>query len=229
MTKRALIIFARDPVPGEVKTRLARHIGNQAAADLYAAMLQDVVQTASNLPKITPIIFWANSAVTQSMERLGERFISSLQNGNSLGERMAHAFDKVFSKDFKTCCIIGSDAPDIPQKYILQAFALLESNSVDVVFGPAADGGYYLVGMNRTYRQLFEDIPWSCQDTLEKSCAKAATLGISYALLPEWHDMDTLEDVTLALHMGLSTASKTHKALEHLLAHIFRNEGVIRA
>lgn len=226
---RALIIFAREPVPGQAKTRMGQSIGNQAAADLYAAMLRDVLNTVANLPEMTPMIFWADTEFPKNMGDLENGFTSYLQAGNDLGERMACAFDTAFSLGFEHCCIIGSDAPDLPPEYILQAFELLENNSVDVVFGPATDGGYYLAGMNKTYLQLFDGIPWSSRETLDKSCAKATALGISYALLPEWHDIDTLEDAILAFRMGLATASNTRKALEHLLPHTFKSEGDIQA
>lgn len=215
--KKGLIIFAREPVPGEVKTRLAASIGNQAAAELYSAMLQDVLQAVSALHDITPIIFWANKTIPQQTVRFNRYFQSRLQSGNDLGERMAHAFDTAFSNGFESCCIIGSDSPGIPPEFITKAFELLENENNDVTFGPAADGGYYLIGMRQTHVPLFNDIPWSSLHTLEKSCEKADLSGIRYVLLPEWYDIDTLEDLAFAYRKGLSTVSETHKVIERLL------------
>jgi len=217
----ALIIFARDPVPGQVKTRLAASISNHAAAELYSAMLQDVLKSATMLHNITPIIFWANETIPE-LEYLPTAATSYLQSDGDLGKRMAHAFDTAFSTGFDSCCIIGSDAPGLPADYIVQAFKTLEYSQLDVVFGPATDGGYYLIGMRRVQLPLFNDIPWSCQQTLEKSCQKASDFGITYALLPEWQDIDTLDDLNSTYLKGMRRESETCKAIERLLPLCFQ-------
>jgi glycosyltransferase A (GT-A) superfamily protein (DUF2064 family) len=108
---------------------------------------------------------------------------------------MQAAFEEMFKDGCELCCIIGSDAPDLPYSYILEACQLLTAQQADVVLGPSKDGGYYLLGMRQIWPQLFTNIPWSSSDVLEQSLAAARDAGLSTALLPEWQDIDTVEDL----------------------------------
>lgn len=193
--KRGLIVFAREPLPGTVKTRLAAAVGDQAAAELYEAMLQDVLKTARQLGDVDTVVFWACDE--ESLPRLAERYRcrSRRQSPGDLGQRMQGAFDEMFANGSDVCCIIGSDAPDLPLSYILEAYRLLATLPTDVVFGPSRDGGYYLLGLRKLWPQLFTDIPWSSTDVLVQSLAAARVSGAATALLPEWQDIDTLEDL----------------------------------
>jgi len=142
--KKALIIFAREPVPGKVKTRLARDVGEQEAAELYAAMLADVLEKAVSLDDVRPLVFRAleTGILPDGPEFPGLEMLE--QQGADLGERMNNAFIRALSLGIDACCCIGSDLPDLPLDYIRQAFRELEQSETDVVFGPAEDGGYYL-------------------------------------------------------------------------------------
>lgn len=193
--KRGLIVFAREPLPGTVKTRLAASVGDQAAAQLYESMLQDVLKTCRGQDDGETVIFWA--CEEDSLQRLAERygFVSRRQRPGDLGQRMQSAFAEMFGDGCELCCIIGSDAPDLPFSYIQEAYRLLETEQTDIVFGPSVDGGYYLLGMKRVWPQLFTDISWSSADVLEQSLTAARDSGASVALLPEWHDIDTIEDL----------------------------------
>ena len=192
---RGLIIFAREPHVGTVKTRLARDLrSHRAATDLYAAMLGDVLASAATMDDTRLLLFWAlkNGAVPAfSLPRL-EMFD---QQGEDLGERMANAFDRAFASGCETCCIIGSDSPDLPTDYIRQAFGFLERDEAEAVFGPAEDGGYYLLGLRRVPQQLFEEIAWSSPEVLRTSLERARLCGLRTALLPLWRDIDTVEDL----------------------------------
>jgi glycosyltransferase A (GT-A) superfamily protein (DUF2064 family) len=95
----------------------------------------------------------------------------------------------------EACCIIGSDAPDLPLSYVQEAFRLLETPQAGVVLGPSRDGGYYLLGMRRIWPQLFADIPWSSAFVLERSLAAARNSGLPVSLLSVWQDIDTFEDL----------------------------------
>jgi rSAM/selenodomain-associated transferase 1 len=193
--KRGLIVFAREPVPGAVKTRLAADIGDRAAAELYETMLQDVLKTARQLKGIETVVFWA--CAEASLPLLSERYRcrSRLQDTGDLGQRMRAAFEVMISNGCETCCIIGSDAPDLPLSYIEDAYRVLEAGQTDVVLGPCRDGGYYLLGMRRVWPQLFTNIPWSSADVLELSLAAARSAGLTTVLLPEWQDIDTVADL----------------------------------
>ena len=194
--KKGLILFAREPIPGQVKTRLAASIGDHAAAELYETMLQDVLKTARELSDVEAVVFWACEEET-ALTALTEKFRcnSRYQRQGNLGQRMQAAFEEMFASGCELCCIIGSDAPDLPVSYIQDAYRLLETKPVDVVFGPSKDGGYYLLGLRQVRPQFFANIPWSSPEVLEQSLAIVRDSGMTATLLPEWQDIDTYEDL----------------------------------
>jgi rSAM/selenodomain-associated transferase 1 len=193
--KKRLIVFAREPVPGLVKTRLAAAIGDRAAAELYETMLQDVLKTCRQLGDAETVVFWA--CEEESLPRLAERYhcTSRRQSPGDLGKRMQTAFADMFANGSDVCCIIGSDAPDVPLSYLQKAYSVLETQQSDVVFGPSRDGGYYLLGLRQVWPRLFRKIPWSSAVVLEESLAAARDSGAMVTLLPEWQDIDTVEDL----------------------------------
>lgn len=193
--KNSLIIFAREPIPGEVKTRLAAEIGELAAAELYGTMLQDVLKNSRKMSEVETVVYW--SCEEKALPRLAEKYqcISRLQSPGDLGQRMQAAFEEMFLADCELCCIIGSDAPDLPLSYIQEAYRLLSAQQADVVFGPCKDGGYYLLGLRQLQSQLFTNIPWSSAAVLERSLMAARDSGLTATLLPEWQDIDTVEDL----------------------------------
>src|SRR6266568_2684643 len=192
---RGLIIFAREPVPGRVKSRLAADVGDQAAAELYESMLQDVLGTSRQLSDVETAVFWA--CEEESLTLLAEKYRcrSRRQITGNLGQRMQAALEDEFASGSDICCIIGSDAPDLPLSYIREAYQLLDRQQTDVVFGPSRDGGYYLLGLRQVWPRLFMGIPWSSSAVLDRSLAAARDSGLTATLLPEWQDIDTLEDL----------------------------------
>jgi rSAM/selenodomain-associated transferase 1 len=193
--KKGLIVFAREPLPGKVKTRLAASLGDQLAAGIYENMLREVLETTRQLIDVETVLFWA--CPEESLPMLAERYgcISRIQSQGDLGERMQAALQEMFAGGCDICCIIGSDTPDLPIAYILEAYRLLEMQHSDVVFGPCRDGGYYLLGLRQVWSKLFTNISWSSPAVLAQSLAAAHDLGLSTALLPEWQDIDTIEDL----------------------------------
>lgn len=192
---KGLIVFAREPLPGRVKTRLAAAIGEQSAAERYETMLRDVLNSVRQLAGVTTVVYWA--CEEEALPRLAEQYQcrSRRQGTGELGERMQAAFEEMFAAGCETCCIIGSDAPDLPPAYIQQAYELLVTEQADAVFGPSRDGGYYLLGLRRVCTGLFVDIAWSSAVVLEQSVAAAHSAGLTTALLPEWQDIDTVDDL----------------------------------
>ena len=195
--KTGLIVFAREPLPGAVKTRLAASLGDKAAAELYETMLRDVLKGVRQLSGIDTVVFWA--CEEESLPLLEEQYrcCSRRQSNGNLGQRMSRAFEKMFADGCELCCIIGSDAPDLPLSYILEAYRLLATPQTDVVFGPSRDGGYYLIGMRQVWPKLFTDISWGSSAVLNQSlgAAQDSGSGLLVSLLPVWQDIDTLEDL----------------------------------
>lgn len=216
MTK-GLIIFAREPVPGKVKTRLGRAVGDHAAAELYRAMVTDVLEQAALLPEVRPFLFWSLAGIDLPGSPDLSVMEAHRQQGADLGQRMANAFELAFEHGCTACCIIGTDAPDLPTGYIRQAFDLLGRNEAEAVFGPAEDGGYYLLGLRQAQSGLFEDIAWGTSQVLTASMERARELGLRTALLPLWYDIDTEDDLSRLLDSPGMNAPRTREAAARLL------------
>jgi rSAM/selenodomain-associated transferase 1 len=192
----ALIIFARKPVPGKVKTRLIPHLSAGEAAQLYHCMLTDILNKSVSICETDKILFYEDGRETEDYFRANfPSFTVYPQQGEVLGMRMQTAFDHTFAMGYRSVAIIGTDSPDLPAAHIEESFRLLEKGGADVVFGPAEDGGYYLLAMKRTHGELFRGIDWSSGQVLRQSLAKAELSGLSCKTLPVWYDVDTPADL----------------------------------
>jgi rSAM/selenodomain-associated transferase 1 len=194
--KKALLIFAKCPLPGMVKTRLIPPLSPEQAADLYRCMLSDIMAKVTPLPDLDRFLFYEEGgAAREYFARSSLGLTSFPQQGKDLGERMAEALRTVFAMGHSAAVVIGTDSPDLPISFIETAFDRLERGEGTAVFGPTEDGGYYLAGMMRLYRELFLDIPWSSAAVLRETLKRAKEAGIGSSLLPIWHDVDTAADL----------------------------------
>jgi uncharacterized protein len=196
----ALVIFAKAPIPGQVKTRLCPPLTHDEAATLHGSFVLDTLErtkaaaTRLNLPfdrylACTPSSTLAFFKIME--ERQGVKLID--QEGEDLGTRMHRAFEILFTRGYRHVLIVGTDVPSLPLSYYQQALELLAKH--DLVLGPALDGGYYLIGLNQSAPALFENMPWSTDRVLPLTRAKADSLGLRMAFLPEWRDIDRMEDL----------------------------------
>ena len=192
----ALVIMTKAPEPGRSKTRLVPPLSYDEAADLARALLVDQLD---NLAKFDGarlfIAFTPEKAAGFFAGFMARGFICFPQQGHSLGERMSHAFEHLFENAFRNIILVGSDLPALPLALFDQAYALLDKSQADVVLGPSADGGYYLVGMNRMIANIFSGIGWSRNDVLAQTIQKLAGVGLKHELLPEGYDIDTADDL----------------------------------
>jgi rSAM/selenodomain-associated transferase 1 len=194
--KRALLVFAKQPVAGRVKTRLSPPLSPCDAAELYRCMLADTLERVTSLHQVEILLFFDPSEGAEAFFREIQPGLTSFpQEGNGLGERLENAFRRVFASGFAAVAAIGTDSPDLPLTYVEDAFRLLEEGAAEVVFGPTTDGGYYLVAMRRLYPELFRAIPWSTERVLTESRARADTDSLVVRLLPGWEDMDTIAEL----------------------------------
>ena len=194
--KNAVIAFARFPVEGKVKTRLAKTMGEKFATGFYKICAQ---HTFAELNKIKNssladiFIFSASENETEKLKQwIGQHFNYFAQKGTGLGERMYNAFRKVFESGFENVLIIGTDAPGISSGLIGKAFGKLKE--FDVVIGPSNDGGYYLLGLKYLQTALFEKIEWSSDSVLSNTVDVLKKKQLQYFLLPELIDIDTEDD-----------------------------------
>lgn len=193
---RSLLLFTKPAVPGRVKTRLQPALSPEQSAELHAAFLADLCERLGP-GDFELVVAWALEENEGAPEDLLPQPVPALrQNGADLGERLYNALGAAALR-FPLVAAVGSDHPDLPLEAVDEAFEALETQ-VDVVFGPAADGGYYLVGCRSDVlcRRLFEDVPWSGPDVLEVSLARVRELGLRVLLLERRRDVDTPEDLT---------------------------------
>ncbi|PNQ75186.1 glycosyltransferase [Hanstruepera neustonica] len=188
MSKELLIVFVKNSVLGKVKTRLAKDIGNDAAFEVYK-MLVSKTEQATNQIAIDKHIYFSDTN-----EKTGwHHDFKTIQQGHDLGERMKNAFKDGFEKGYQNIVLIGSDLPDISEELINKSFEVLKTS--DTVFGPAEDGGYYLVGMKQLHENLFKNMPWSTSRVFEETMNVLESQSISVGLLETLNDIDTLEDL----------------------------------
>lgn len=190
-SKNTLLIFIKNPAPGKVKTRLAKTVGNEKAYQVYLRLLQHTLKAAAVVDAVRQV--WYSSFINWDDGISETVFEKKLQQGSDLGERMSHAFESGFKQGAEKMVIIGSDCPDISTEIIEQAYYALKTS--DVVIGPAKDGGYYLLGMNHYYPELFTGIEWSTGRVLFQTMEKIRKASLGVYLLPELIDIDTEDDL----------------------------------
>ncbi len=190
--KKALIIFVREPELGKVKTRLAKTIGDARALEIYTEMLQHTHDITCVLP-VDKFVFYTELPGTNSRFVWDAGiFLTALQQGAELGERMQHAFTLLFAEGYQKVCIIGSDCMDLTRNDIEEAFAVLDLN--DLVIGPSTDGGYYLLGMKELFAELFSNKLWSTDSVLPATIKNIKSAGKTFHLLRALTDIDTEDD-----------------------------------
>ena len=207
---RALLIFARRPSPGRVKTRLTPPLSPEEAAGLYDCMVRDVVARTAVLDVDHRFLFFEEERGAEEYFRgIDERLRLLPQEGEGLGERLINAFRMAFGRGYGTAAVIGTDSPDLPLSFLQEAFERLESGGVDVLFGPAEDGGYYLAGLRRERPEIFRGVPWSTDKVLEVSLQQASEAGLRAGLLPRWYDIDVPSDLARP-ELGDAAAGAPH-------------------
>lgn len=194
--KRALIVFVKAPIPGDVKTRLIPHLTGLEAADLYKCFVGDLMKNINRMNSQVKVqVAYQSHPKASDLSWLGMKNAPEIfkQDGRSLGERLIHAFGVAFGRGAKQVVIIGSDSPNLPKDYLDQAFESLVNS--DVVLGPSSDGGYYLVGLSRPCLKLFEDVSWSTDQVFERTSHNAQQHGYTLRILPSHYDIDTINDL----------------------------------
>lgn len=194
LLKQHLLLFAKYPTPGRVKTRLAVQIGEERAAAYYKEMVESIVRAV--MPQDDSFTLTCCFDPPEQVDAF-RKWIPEIQRfapqcpGN-LGVRMVDALETALSSDADKAIIIGSDCVDLTRELLLKAFDSLETH--DVVLGPAEDGGYYLIGMKRLYPKLFQDIHWSTERVLEQTLDRGREIGLDITILPILRDIDFFKE-----------------------------------
>jgi len=190
---KLLMVFAKNPQLGRVKTRLAKAVGDEKALDIYKILLAHTL-TIAKIVNCDKAIFYSDYIDETDMWNEA-KFVQNIQEGNDLGERMHNAFKYAFYKQYKSVVIIGSDCFDLNEQIITDAFEILKEN--EVVIGPAKDGGYYLLGMRTLYSDLFMNKQWSTKNVLPDTLLDITKLDVSIKLLPTLSDIDEEKDLKM--------------------------------
>jgi rSAM/selenodomain-associated transferase 1 len=187
MSKTLLIVFVKNIILGKVKTRLAKTVGDKKAFEVYKQLV-DITEECSLKVKSDKHIYFSDVVISSKWNSE----LKFVQQGKNLGERMFNAFNYGFSNGYEKVILIGSDLPEISPSVINKGFSELEKK--DVVFGPAEDGGYYLVGMKKPQKFIFENKPWSKPELLNLTLVELGKQDVSFSLLQTLNDIDTFED-----------------------------------
>ena len=218
----ALILFARDPILGKVKTRLSPFLEEDVILKLYTCFLQDSlynIRQVENVDRFVGVAPSNESGFFTGM--LGSDIRMFVQEGENLGDKMRGAIQDRFAEGYERVVIIGSDSPSLPVSYIYRAVG----SDKDMVLGPSTDGGYYLIGMRGKVVEVFKDVTWGTETVLQETCEHLVQNGASLELLPVWYDVDTPEDLKffkthldLIQQAGLGAFGETGKLLNEILA-----------
>ncbi len=191
MTKQLLIVFVKNPELGKAKTRLAKTIGDEKALAIYELLLGRTKDIISPLPFDIQIHY--SEFIDQNDQWPNDRFDKELQVKSDLGGKMEHAFSLAFKKGYHQVCIIGSDCYDLETGTLSEAFNALDKHGF--VIGPSLDGGYYLLGMKKFHRELFQNKQWSTSTVFNDTITDFINSGESYFSLKSISDVDVEADL----------------------------------
>jgi rSAM/selenodomain-associated transferase 1 len=196
--KQTLIIFTRYPEKGKTKTRLIPLLGAEGSANLQRKMTEETVKKAKILQsklKININIYFTEGNEKLMSEWLGNDLVFKTQREGDLGQKMQEAFQEAFNNHNQQVVLIGVDCPKLDEVILQEAFK--SSQNHDLVIGPALDGGYYLIGLNRLIPELFQGINWGSSEVFNQTKNIAQNLGLKIHYLPQLYDIDRPEDLQL--------------------------------
>jgi len=193
----ALLIFAKVPRPGHVKTRLTPALSPTEAARLYTAFLRDTLRSARG--GTTDVrLYVAPPVPDDGFDGLPSEVTLHAQSGDDLGARMRSAFADTLRAGYDRALLMGSDHPTLPVSFLRQAEQALDEAEA-LCLGPTQDGGFYLIGMSAYYPQLFDDMTYSHSRVFTDTLARAERTDAHLTILPQWYDVDTPTDLTRML------------------------------
>ncbi|MGI8641975.1 MAG: TIGR04282 family arsenosugar biosynthesis glycosyltransferase [Pyrinomonadaceae bacterium] len=191
--KPTIVIMAKVPRAGNVKTRLQPFLSPEQCAELSEAFLEDTINKARKVCDKVIIAFSPIREREYFDKFAAKNLILVEQTGENLGEKMFNAFDFAFKRDSDSVVMIGTDSPTFPVEFIEQAFNYLEK--ADVVLGKTKDGGFYLIGLQALRKNVFENVEWSSTETFAQTVRNIKEINLIHSLLPLWFDVDFPADL----------------------------------
>src|SRR5262245_7118544 len=193
-TSCAIAVMAKASIAGRTKTRLVPPLTPEQAANLNTSFLRDVVESlisASAFANITGFMAFAPAGSAGFFRSILPERIGLLEtDAPDFGECLLHAATTLLDAGHDAVCLLNSDSPTLPTAYLIAAATALAAPGDRIVLGPSTDGGYYLLGLKRPHRRLFEDVDWSTERVSAQTLARAAELGLTAHQLPSWYDVD---------------------------------------
>ena len=193
--RNALIVVAKQPIAGQVKTRLCPPLSAEIAADLAHAFLEDTISMGRGCRGVDVILGYAPFRAESWFEAAFSQIDCVSQGEGDLGARMTRLSATAFERGCERVVLIGADTPFLTSRRVEEAFEALNATSDSVVIGPAEDGGYYLIGMSEPTPELFRDMPWSQESVLSETLNRIQGLGLKVRLLETKRDIDALHDL----------------------------------
>ena len=191
----ALIVVAKQPAPGQTKTRLSPPLSPEQAAALYECFLRDTLDQMRQVEEVDRVIAYLPLDATDHFHKFAPDFQLIPQYGQQLGDRLDNALTSYLSRGYERVVIMDSDSPTLPSSFLSQAFHVL-ADGADVTLGPCEDGGYYLIGLKRPAPRLLKEVPMSTPTVAADTIALAKEEGLSINLLPTWYDVDDAASLT---------------------------------
>lgn len=188
-SKRALIVFVKAPIQGEVKTRIAKSTSEAIATEIYKSLLDYTFSVCEKLDELDVFIF------SNKPFKHNQVYNLHLQKGRDLGDKMHNAFEEISNRGYKKLVLIGSDCLEMNDRTILSAFDALDR--FDVVVNPVEDGGYCLLGLNQPNGNLFSGVNWSTSLVHQQTIQKVQSERLTFVELPVKRDVDYWEDLPL--------------------------------
>ncbi len=223
--KRKIIVMVKVPAAGTVKTRLQPFLTPQESAAIAGAFIKDAESKLHQL-NCDVVVCFSPANQRHKLERLLKHSnIFVPQNGDSLGLRMANAFESVLGNETAPTLMVGTDCVLLKVSHLESAFAMLEAGS-DAVVGPTEDGGFYLIGLNESHPAIFENVDWSTGATLRQTLGNLQRLALRFEIIEKLYDIDEETDLRrLAAEpaSALETAPQTANWLKSH-AHVFNTE-----
>ncbi len=192
----AIAVMAKASIPGRAKTRLVPPLTAAEAAALNTSFLRDVADgllAASVHANIAGFMAFAPAGSANFFREILPERVGLIETvAPSFGACLFHAAATLLDAGHDAVCLLNSDSPTLPSAYLTAAATALAAPGDRIVLGPSTDGGYYLLGLKRPHRRLFEDIDWSTERVSAQTLARAAEVGLPVHQLPSWYDVDDL-------------------------------------
>lgn len=214
-----VLIFMKIPAPGLVKTRLACAIGDESALELYVEMVRHTLAMVEKSGFQANVFYQGEGNPPEQLSAFPPSTPAIPQIGTDLGERMANGFRHAFEKGADSAILIGCDIPQLTVEILENANRHLKVN--DVVFGPADDGGYYLIGFNREtfLPEVFRGIPWGTGTVLTETLVRTESQGLNVRMVPPLIDIDTGEDLERLYRLWTDDAPEENSVYQWLRHH----------